>query len=213
MPRQLRMVALAIAVIVAFSSLSVAQYHDDDDDGGYHQSNPRQARQYGYRQGYRDGYAKGRHEGRENDPNDYQSPDWRQATRGYEQWMGPAETFQNGYRDGYGSGFQAGYQSLNGGWGDGDEDRDRGWYNRGGDVYDQPDFSYGSNMGYRTGYQDGISQARDDAHKNKPFDSNPRGKYDDRDHGYRRESGDKSSYKEQYTNGYRAGYESAFRRY
>jgi hypothetical protein len=143
-----KMVALAIAVIVAFSSLSVAQYHDDDDDGGYHQSNPRQARQYGYRQGYRDGYAKGRHEGRENDPNDYQSPDWRQATRGYEQWMGAVETFQNGYRDGYGSGFQAGYQSLNGGWGDGDEDRDRGRYNRGGDVYDQPDFGYGSNMGY-----------------------------------------------------------------
>ena len=38
MPLQLRMAALAIAVIVAFSSLSVAQYHDDDDDGGYHQS-------------------------------------------------------------------------------------------------------------------------------------------------------------------------------
>jgi hypothetical protein len=74
------MVALAIAVIVAFSSLSVAQYYDDDDDGGYHQSNPRQARQYGYRQGYRDGYAKGRHEGRENDPNDYQSPDWPQGS-------------------------------------------------------------------------------------------------------------------------------------
>lgn len=92
------------------SSLSLAQYHDDDDDGGYHQGNPRQARQYGYQQGYRDGYAKGRHEGRENDPNDYQTPDWRQATRGYEQWMGPVETFQNGYRDGYGSGFQAGYQ-------------------------------------------------------------------------------------------------------
>ena len=91
MPRQLRMAALAIAVIMAFSSLSLAQYRDDDDDGGYYRGDSRQARQYGYQPGYRDGYAKGRHEGRENDPNDYQTPDWRQATRGYEQWMGPVE--------------------------------------------------------------------------------------------------------------------------
>jgi hypothetical protein len=216
MPRQLRMAALAIAVMVAFSCLSLAQYHDDDDDGGYHQGNPRQARQYGYQQGYRDGYAKGRHEGRENDPNDYQTPDWRQATRGYEQWMGPVETFQNGYRDGYGSGFQAGYQSLNRGWGngdgDGDGDRDRGGYDRGGDIYDQSGYGYGGNIGYRAGYQDGISQAREDTYKNKRFNSNPRGKYDDRDHGYRREYGDKNSYKAQYSDGYRAGYEASFRR-
>ena len=62
MPRQLRVAALAIAVMVAFSSISLAQYHDDDDDDGYHQGNPRQAHQYGYRLGYRDGYAKGGHE-------------------------------------------------------------------------------------------------------------------------------------------------------
>ena len=103
MPRQMRMAALAIGVIVAFSSLSLAQYHDDDDDG-YYQGTPVQARQYGYQRGYRDGYDKGRHEGRESDPNDFQLPDWRQATRGYEQWMGLVEVFQNAYRDGYGKG-------------------------------------------------------------------------------------------------------------
>ena len=54
-------------------------------------------------------------------------------------------------------------------------------------------------MGYRIGYQDGMSQAREDAYRNKPFNPNPRGKYDDRDHGYRREFGNKSSYKAQYT--------------
>jgi len=58
-----------------------------------------------------------------------------------------------------------------------------------------------------------MSQAREDVYKNKRFNSNPRGKYDDRDHGYRREYGDKNSYKAQYTSGYRDGYESAFRRY
>jgi hypothetical protein len=208
------MAVLAIAVIAAFSSLSLAQYNDDDDESRYHQGNPRQARQYGYQQGYRDGYAKGRHEGRENDPNDYQAPDWRQATRGYEEWMGPMETFRNGYRDGYGSGFQAGYQSVNRGWGNADDEGGggRGGYNRG-DIYDQSGYGYGGDMGYRAGYQDGISQAREDVYKNKPFNPSPRGKYDDRDHGYRREYGDKSSYKAQYTDGYRAGYNSAFRQY
>ena len=65
-------------------------------------------------------------------------------------------------------------------------------------------------MGYRTGFQDGMSQAREDMYRNKPFNASPRGKYDDRDHGYSREYGDRNSYKAQYTNGYRAGYESAF---
>ena len=48
MPRQMRMAALAIGVIVAFSGLSLAQYHDD----GYYQGTPVQARQYGYQRGY-----------------------------------------------------------------------------------------------------------------------------------------------------------------
>ena len=213
MPRQLRMAALAIAVIMAFSSLSLAQYRDDDDDGGYYRGDSRQARQYGYQTGYRDGYAKGRHEGRENDPNDYQTPDWRQATRGYEQWMGPVEVFQNGYRDGYGSGFQAGFRSLNGGWGyDRNGDRDEGSYDGADVIRNRYGYGYGGDMGYRIGYQDGMSQAREDAYRNKPFNPNPRGKYDDRDHGYRREFGNKSSYKAQYSDGYRAGYEASVRR-
>jgi flagellar biosynthesis/type III secretory pathway protein FliH len=154
------MAALAIAVIVAFGGLSLAQYRDNGD--GYNRGNPRQAHQYGYQQGYREGFAKGRHEGRENDPNDYQSPDRRQATRGYEQWMGPVQAFREGYRDGYGIGFRAGYESLNRGWDD--------------DIYDQSSYGYDGSIGYRTGYQDGISQAREDANKNKPFNPNPRGK-------------------------------------
>jgi hypothetical protein len=212
MSRKITMAALAIAAIVGFSGLSLAQYRDDDDNGCY-QRDRGQAHQYGYQQGYRDGYDKGRHEGRENDPNDYHNPDWRQTTRGYEQWMGPVEVFQNAYRDGYRNGFQAGYQSTNRGWGNGDWEEDHGVYNRGGDVYGQSGDGYDANMGYRIGYQDGVSQAREDTYKNKPFNATPRGKYDDRDHGYRREYGDKSSYKAQYSDGYRAGYASTFHRY
>ena len=203
------MAALAIAGIVACSAFSLAQYHDD----GYYHGNLGQAREYGYQQGYRDGYVKGRHEGRENDPNDFQNPDWRQATRGYQQWMGPVEVYQNAYRDEYENGFRAGYQSVNRGWGDGDEDRDEDIYNRGGYIYGRSGYGDGGDIGYRTGYQDGMSQAREDMYKNKPFNASPRGKYDDRDHGYRREYGDKSRYRAQYSNGYRTGYEATFGRY
>ena len=211
MPRQMRMAALAIAVVVACSAFSLAQYHDDDD--GYYHGNLGQAREYGYQQGYRDGYDKGRHEARENDPNDFQNPDWRQATRGFQQWMGLVEVYQNAYRDGYENGFRTGYQSVNRGWGDGDGDRDEDIYNRGGYIDGRSGYGYGGNIGYRTGYQDGMSQAREDMYKNKPFNASPRGKYDDRDHGYRREYGDKSRYRAQYSNGYRAGYEATFGRY
>src|SRR5947209_381984 len=46
----------------------------------------------------------------------------------------------------------------------------------------------------------------------KRFNPNPRGPYDDKDHGYQRVYGDKNAYKTQYTNGYRAGYQSNFNR-
>ncbi len=208
--QRIRIAALATAVIVALGAVAFAQYRDEDDV--YYQGYPTQARQYGYQHGYRDGYAQGRHEGRENDPNDFRLPDWGQATRGYEQWMGPVEVFQSAYRDGYRNGFRAGYQSVNHGWGDGDNDGDDWGYSPGSSVYGSG-FGYGGNIAYRIGYQDGANQAREDTYKSKPFNANPRGKYDDRDHGYRREYGDKSSYRAEYTNGYRVGYESAFRRY
>jgi flagellar biosynthesis/type III secretory pathway protein FliH len=159
--------------------------------------------------GFRDGYDRGSHEGRENDPNDFREPDWRRTSRGYQQWMGSVEAYQNAYRHGYSSGFRAGYQSVNRSWGDRDRDRDEGIYDRG----DYAGYDYGRNIGYQAGYQDGLRKAREDIDKDKPFNANPRGEYDDRDHGYRREYGDKNNYRSQYTRGYRDGYESAFRRY
>ena len=51
-------------------------------------------------------------------------------------------------------------------------------------------------------------------YRNKTFNPEPRGRYDDRDHGYRREYGDKNFYRQQYTEGYRAGYQAGYdRRY
>ncbi|HVO79754.1 MAG TPA: hypothetical protein VMT28_03425 [Terriglobales bacterium] len=205
------MATFAVAVAVMLSGFALAQR--DADDGYY---SPRgyagSAQQYGYQNGYRDGYSKGQHEGRERDPNDYQTPDWRQATHGYLPWMGPVQVFQNGYRDGYRTGFLAGYRSVNArsrGDGDGDRDDIRPVYNSG--------YPYGSwgrgNVAYNFGYQDGAGVAREDIAQNKPYNPNPRGKYDDEDHGYRSGYGSKDAYRAQYASGYRAGYQSAFRRY
>jgi hypothetical protein len=204
MRRQVKMAALAISFVLALGTFALAQDRDDDY---YRGGNVAQTRQYGYDNGFRDGEKRGRHEGRENDPYDYHTPDWRQATHGYKNWMGPVRAFQNGYQQGYADGFQSGFNSERPGWsGDGDRDdryRDNGYRGYG---YS----GYNGRVGYDTGYQDGVTMAREDQYKNKPFNPNPRARFDDRDHGYRRDYGDKNAYKAQYTDGYRAGYQATF---
>jgi hypothetical protein len=208
MRQPLRMTALAVSLLLAMGTFALAQDWDD-----YHyRGDVAQARQYGYENGFRDGEKRGRHEGRENDPYDYHTPDWRQAAHGYKNWMGPLNVFQNGYQQGYADGFRSGFNSERPGWrGDGDRDdyrRNNGYEGNG--YYGNGAYGSDSRIGYDNGYQDGASMARDDAYRNKPFNPNPRGRFDDRDHGYRREYGDKSSYRAQYTDGYRAGYQAAY---
>jgi hypothetical protein len=202
--RTARRAAVALAVALVFSGVALA--HDDDDDGYYRQGNPDQARQYGYQNGYRDGIRQGRHEGRENDPYDYQTPDWRQATRGYKGWMGPMNWYQRGYQEGYSNGFRSGFQNVSR-WGDGDGDADDrrhgGW--RG--AYDA---NWGS-VANRLGYEDGVTMAREDLEHHKRYNSKPRGRFGDRDRGYRREYGSKDRYKAEYTAGYHSGYDSVMR--
>ena len=219
MSQMMKRAALLVAATLVLSGLAFAQYRDgDEDEGGYYRGNAAQARQYGYQSGYRDGLSKGQHEGRENDPYDYQEPDWRQGTRGYQRWMGPVDAFQQGYRDGYQNGFRAGYRvnrgdrdsdqyGYNGGYGGGYNGSYGGWPNG---VY-SPAGRYGS-PAYQIGYQDGARVGREDNASRKPFNPNPRGAYDDEDHGYSNRYGSKSAYKAQYANGYRAGYQSV-RRY
>ena len=208
MRRPMRMASLAVSVLLALGTFALAQ----DWDHYNYRGNTAQTRQYGYESGFRDGEKRGRHEGRENDPYDYHTPDWRQATRGYKGWMGPMNVFQNGYQQGYADGFRSGFESERPGWrGDRDGDRDGRYRNNGysGNGY-YGNNGYDSRAGYDAGYQDGVTMAREDQYKNKPFNANPRARFEDRDHGYRREYGDKNSYKAEYTDGYRAGYQATF---
>ena len=204
--RTMRMAGYALAATLALSGFSQAQRDrdDDDDQGYYRQGYGDQARQYGYQNGYNDGVQKGRHEGREHDPYDYQTPDWRQARRGYQQWMGPAELYHRAYQQGYRNGFESGYEEYSQNWNDGY--RGNTWQSNGWQTgYD------GDGIANRFGQEDGAQAAREDIEHRKGYNSNPRGRFEDRDRGYRREFGSRDRYKSQYTAGYRSGYDSIMR--
>src|SRR5205807_721764 len=80
------------------------------------------------------------------------------------------------------------------------------------DGYSRGGGAQARQYGYQSGYRDGSTVARQDRGRGKRFNPNPRGPYDDKDHGYRSDYGDKNAYKAQYTNGYRAGYEAKYNR-
>jgi len=89
---------------------------------------------------------------------------------------------------------------------------DQRYYDRDGyRYYDRDDFRGGFHVARDFGFRDGAAVAREDMWRGKPFNPNPRGPYDDADHGYRREFGSKHEYREHYTQAYREGYQSAFR--
>jgi hypothetical protein len=100
-----------------------------------------------------------------------------------------------------------------------------GYQNR---SYDVEDYRYdddGRNRNYRAanlpyglrearmfGFRDGESVARQDLWSRKPFDPNPRGRFDDADNGYRPEFGSKPEYREQYIAAYRQAYRRSYLR-
>jgi hypothetical protein len=92
-------------------------------------------------------------------------------------------------------------------------DRDDYRYDNRNDRYDNryDGFRRGIHEAREFGYRDGAQVGREDVWNRKRFNPKPRGRYDDADHGYRREYGNKHEYREHYTEAYREGYESQFR--
>ena len=166
------------------------------------------------------------HEARENDPDDFRSPDWRNANRGYQSWMGSFDRFRDGYRDGYRAGYDEAFRQYRAGGGYPGGYPAGGYPGGGypgggypGGAYPGNGYpvgypgGYGGNQAYNYGYQDGASVARGDIRDHKPFNPNPRSKYEDEDRGYNSSFGDKGAYRARYADGYRAGYQATFRRY
>lgn len=79
-------------------------------------------------------------------------------------------------------------------------------------YYDRDDFGRGRHVAREIGFRDGAEVAREDMWRGKPFNPNPRGRYDDADHGYSREFGSIHEYREHYSAAYRDGYQDTYRR-
>jgi hypothetical protein len=100
---------------------------------------------------------------------------------------------------------------------DGDRYYDRNdnrYYDRDDNRYygrDGHGFRRGIHVAREIGFRDGAAVAREDMWRGKPFNPNPRGRYDDADHGYRREFGNRHEYREHYSEAYRAAYQNTFR--
>jgi hypothetical protein len=169
------------------------------------------AKEHGYQHGYRDGLRQGRSDRNHREEHDFHTSDYKRADRGYERYMGERDDFQEGYRDGYKSGYDDGYSGrpmradvygLDDRYDpdrlprrDEDEDAYRGW-------------GY-SDVGFDTGYRDGLQAAREDLRDHKGFHPEKHDAYEDADHGYRKEFGDKKVYKQQYRKGFIRGYQDA----
>ena len=195
---------IALAMVLTAGAVASAQIYDRP-----YSASVVQTRQYGYDSGYRDGVSRGQHEGRENDPYDYRTPDWRQATRGYQPWMGPLPAFQQGYQQGYAAGFQSGLASV----------RPAMPYVAREDFRPvsyppapYPEDRYVATTAYNFGREDGAETAREDIYHRKPYNPVPRDRYSHMDHGYQHQFGDKEFYRSKYDEGYRAGYDSVFNR-
>lgn len=96
-------------------------------------------------------------------------------------------------------------QYDNGYYSHGDYDRDDGYYGR-------YNFREGMRAAREFGWRDGCEVAREDMWRGKRFNPNPRGRFDDADHGYRREFGSIHEYREHYADAYRAAYQNEFAR-
>lgn len=79
-------------------------------------------------------------------------------------------------------------------------------------YYGGDSFRYGMHQAREFGFHDGASIARQDLWSRKPFNPDPRGRFDDADHGYRPEFGSLREYREHYTEAYREAYQRSFRR-
>ncbi len=217
MLRHMRRVGLLLSLVLSLSVAAVARQR-------YGQMS---SRQYGYQYGYQDGMQFGRQCQAQGLRYDFHTEDYRYADRGYQPSMGEHDDFQGGYRNGYRAGYDDGYYGReprydNNGYGRNDGDDDR--YGNRNYASDNQNYGYDNrgydNRGYGRqsvaadfGYRDGVEQGQKDRSKGKEFRPRKNDRFEDADHGYHKEFGNKNFYKEQYRRAFVRGYEDGYNRY
>ena len=172
------------------------------------------AKEHGYQHGYRDGLRQGRAHLNRNATYSFDNEDYRRADQGYDPHFGEREDFQHGYRSGYKDGYDDGYNgkpvrhTVYGLQDSYDPDRVP---RSDADADGYANWSY-QDVAADTGYRDGLQTGLSDLRQRKDFKPEKHEAYEDGNHGYRKEYGDKKLYKEQYRKGFLRGYEDAFNR-
>lgn len=196
--RSMRLAAWTVAMTLAFGGLALARDHDDHSKNDYYKDNDSKHDRYPDK--YQDRHRDRDHqwENRDHDRNwdhDRNNDRWREGARERERERWEREQRNDGYRGGpvYNR-YPRGYPG--------------GGYGYPGSVYGRG--GYGNDgAGFNQGLQDGSNQARKDVAQGKPFNPYPRGG-NHSDRGYHSDMGDKNTYRADYEQGYRSGYQSNF---
>lgn len=205
MIRKFQIAGLVAALLVTLAGLAQAREHHDRDDRGNN---------YAYQAGYRNGFDLGQSDRSQGAQYNYNSDDYRDADRGYNPDAGNRDEYRQAYQDGYVAGYNDGFYGRNGR----DQYQDQS-SNQGNEEEEEEAHHHhhgDRDRGYQSaaqqiGYQDGITDGRNDALKRKKFKPEKHDAFKDGDHGYRHDYGDKGVYKQQYRQAYTEGYEDGYR--
>lgn len=155
----------------------------------------------GYQAGFQDGLNDGQQDRESGQSYRAMATSKYQHTPGYDSSYGNKDQYKQFYRQGYVAGYQQGF----GGYA----------------AYPPPQYPvYGSayppqppypaaNQGYGIGYQQGLTDGRNDRVSGKAYRATKTDHYEDA-HGYNKSFGDKDQYKQFYRQGYVAGYQAGF---
>lgn len=170
-----------------------------------------------YDNGYREGLEAGRRDSRDRrDGGPHRHDAYRRADRGYSSWYGNRDD----YRDAFRRGFEAGYHTAYRGGGYGYGVPPAAPYGGYGPPPARGDsYGYGSGYGYgpgrgigfENGFNDGYREGLDASRKGRRYDPVGEKRYREGDHGYKGRYGSRDYYKRDYREGFRAGYDRAFR--
>jgi hypothetical protein len=173
-----------------------------------------QARQHGYEHGYRDGFQHGREDQERRVAFKFDTEDYKHGDRGYDKYMGDRDHYKEGYRTGYQAGYNDAYYRRPG--------RFASIYGPSGSleyhsypddyVFDSRSGGY-PDIGYDTGYRDGVQAGTKAQEKHEKFDPADHDRYRDGDHDYRSSFGDKELYKRSYRDGFMRGYQDSYGRW
>jgi hypothetical protein len=171
-----------------------------------------------FREGYTRGLRAGEDDARRNETYNFNDEsDYRRGDIGYRSQYGNRsryiDEFRRGFADGYREGYgRYGYGSASGNRGRGippwANGRGPGWgtANPRGGYYGSRNIDFAFANGYTEGYEAGL----DDGNDNRRNAPTAEGRYRDGDRGYKREYGDRETYRLRYREGFVLGYRDGY---